>query len=587
MVKLLKSLTKKEVLLSFVSIILIAVQVWFDLKLPDYMNEITILVQTPGSQMSDIYVAGGSMMLVAFGSLVTAVLVSILAAKISTNFGANIRSKLFNKVLDFSKVEMSDFSTASLITRSTNDITQVQMLIVMGLQVLIKSPILSIWAIIKIFDKSIQWTTATAVAVVILLIIIFILIALTIPKFTILQTLTDKLNAVTRENLTGLRVVRAYNAVDYQQNRFETVNTELTATNLFTMRAMTFMMPSIQLIMNGLTIAIYWIGAVLINQAGISDRVTIFSDMVVYMSYAMQIMMAFMMFVFIFLMVPRASVSAKRINQVLDTELSITDGHITENPGTLKGQIEFKNVTFKYPGAEENVLENISFRAEKGETVAVIGSTGSGKSTLVNLIPRFYEVSEGAILVDGVDVKDYKLDTLYNRLGYVSQKAHLFQGTIKSNIAYGDNGRDGFLESDIVEAIYTAQANEFVEKLDDGYDAPVTPAGSNLSGGQKQRVSIARAIARQPEILIFDDSFSALDYQTDRKLRQALRKDAADATKIIVAQRIGTIIDADRIIVLDQGKMVGIGTHQELLETNKTYQEITHSQLSKEELAHE
>lgn len=585
MLKMLKRFTKKEGLLAALSLFFIVIQVWLDLKIPDYMSEVTLLVQTPTSEMADIYIAGGMMLACAFGSLVSAVAVAVIAAKISANFGANIRSSLFNKVMDFSMEEMSRFSTASLITRSTNDITQVQMLIVMGLQAIIKAPIIGVWAILKIANKSWQWTFTTAMAIVILIAVVGILMTLALPKFKSLQGLTDRLNNVTRENLSGLRVVRAYNAEDYQEDKFEAVNTDLTNTHLFTSRTMAFMQPSIQLVMSGLSLAIYWIGAILIDQAAMPAKMTLFSDMIVFSSYAMQIVMAFMMLIMIFILVPRASVSIQRIQEILDTDLSIVDGGISTSPADKVGQVEFKQVSFKYPDAEEYVIQDISFKANPGETVAFIGSTGSGKSTLINLIPRLYEATEGEVFVNGINVKDYNLNTLHNTLGYVSQKAQLFKGTIKSNVAYGDNGHDGFLESDIVEAVYTAQASDFVESLEGGYDAKVTPGGTNLSGGQKQRLSIARAIARQAEILIFDDSFSALDYQTDRKLRQALHEDCADATKLIVAQRIGTIKDADRIIVLDKGRVVGNGRHEDLMATCVEYQEIAYSQLSKEELA--
>ena len=585
MLKMLKRFTKKEGLLAGLSLFFIVIQVWLDLKIPDYMSEVTMLVQTPTSEMADIYRAGGMMLVCAFGSLVSAVAVAVIAAKISANFGANIRSSLFNKVMDFSMEEMSRFSTASLITRSTNDITQVQMLIVMGLQAIIKAPIIGVWAILKISNKSWQWTFTTAMAIVVLMAVVGILMTLALPKFKSLQGLTDRLNSVTRENLSGLRVVRAYNAEDYQEDKFEAVNTDLTNTHLFTSRTMAFMQPSIQLVMSGLSLAIYWIGAILIDQAAMPAKMTLFSDMIVFSSYAMQIVMAFMMLIMIFILVPRASVSIQRIQEILDTDLSIVDGGISTSPADKVGQVEFKQVSFKYPDAEEYVIQDISFKANPGETVAFIGSTGSGKSTLINLIPRLYEATEGEVFVNGINVKDYNLNTLHNTLGYVSQKAQLFKGTIKSNVAYGDNGHDGFLESDIVEAVYTAQASDFVESLEGGYDAKVTPGGTNLSGGQKQRLSIARAIARQAEILIFDDSFSALDYRTDRKLRQALHEDCADATKLIVAQRIGTIKDADRIIVLDKGRVVGNGRHEDLMATCVEYQEIAYSQLSKEELA--
>ena len=585
MLKIFKNLTKKEWLLASFSLIFIVSQVWLDLKLPDYMSEITLYVQSENGQMSDILSAGGMMLLCAFGSLISSIVVAVLAAKISAQFSANLREKLFDKVQSFSLEEISGFSTASLITRSTNDVTQVQTLIVMGLQVLIKAPILAAWAIFKISGKSWQWTTATGVAILVLLLVVSICMLLALPKFKKLQVLNDKMNNVTRENLNGLLVVRAYNAEDYQEDKFDAVNEELTATHLFTSRVMAFMMPNIQFVMSGLSLAIYWIGAILIQNADMMNKITLFSDMVVFSSYAMQVVMAFMMLIMIFIMVPRASVSAKRILEVLETEPTILDGIQTNTDSSEKGNISFKNVSFKYPDAEEYVLEDISFTAKQGQTVAFIGSTGSGKSTLVNLVPRFFEATKGEILVDGMNVRDYTQHALHNKIGYVSQKAVLFSGTVKSNIAYGETDRSDFLESDIVEAVYTAQAADFVENLEDGYDGFVSQGGSNLSGGQKQRLSIARAIARQPEIFIFDDSFSALDYKTDQKLRQALAKDCADATKLIVAQRIGTIKDADQIVVLDDGKVVGLGTHQELMASCEVYQEIAYSQLSKEELA--
>lgn len=585
MLKIFKNLTKKEWLLASFSLIFIVSQVWLDLKLPDYMSEITLYVQSENGQMSDILSAGGMMLLCAFGSLISSIVVAVLAAKISAQFSANLREKLFDKVQSFSLEEISGFSTASLITRSTNDVTQVQTLIVMGLQVLIKAPILAAWAIFKISGKSWQWTTATGVAILVLLLVVSICMLLALPKFKKLQVLNDKMNNVTRENLNGLLVVRAYNAEDYQEDKFDAVNEELTATHLFTSRLMAFMMPNIQFVMSGLSLAIYWIGAILIQNADMMNKITLFSDMVVFSSYAMQVVMAFMMLILIFIMVPRASVSAKRILEVLETKPTILDGTQTNTDSSEKGNISFKNVSFKYPDAEEYVLEDISFTAKQGQTVAFIGSTGSGKSTLVNLVPRFFEATKGEILVDGMNVRDYTQHALHNKIGYVSQKAVLFSGTVKSNIAYGETDRSDFLESDIVEAVYTAQAADFVENLEDGYDGFVSQGGSNLSGGQKQRLSIARAIARQPEIFIFDDSFSALDYKTDQKLRQALAKDCADATKLIVAQRIGTIKDADQIVVLDDGKVVGLGTHQELMASCEVYQEIAYSQLSKEELA--
>ncbi len=581
MLKLFKKLTKEDWICVLISILFIVAQVWLDLKLPEYMSEITKVIQLEGT-MDQILSAGSKMLLCALGSLLSSVVVAILAAKVATNFGANLREKLFAKVQSFSLQEIGGFSTASLITRSTNDITQVQMVIVMGLQAIIKAPITAVWAIGKIAGKSSQWTMATGVAVIILLFVVAGCMLLVMPKFKKLQRLTDDLNRVTRENLSGLQVVRAYNAEDYQVNKFEEVNTELTNTNLFTSRSMAFISPFISLIMSGLSLSIYWIGAILINNAQLADKITLFSDMVVFSSYSMQIVMSFMMLVMIFIMVPRASVSATRILEVLETKPAILDGK-ADTTTSLKGRIEFKNVSFKYPDAEEYILKDINFTAHKGETIAFIGSTGCGKSTVINLVPRFYDVTEGEVLVDGINVKDYTQAELHNKIGYVSQKATLFTGTIKSNVMYGDNGKE-CLESDMVEAVYTAQAADFVENLEEGYEGYVSQGGTNLSGGQKQRISIARAINRRPEIFIFDDSFSALDYKTDRKLRDALKKDCAQATKLIVAQRIGTIRDADKIVVLDNGHVKGIGTHNELMENCEVYRQIAYSQNSKEEL---
>ena len=585
MLKILKKFTIKEWLLSLMAVLSIVAQIWLDLTMPDYMNEITKLIQTEGSAMSDILIAGGKMLLCALGSLAAAILTALIASRIASNFSANLRSLLFNKVQSFSMAEIGKFSTASLITRSTNDVTQVQMFVVMGLQVIIKAPITAIWAILKIEDKSWQWTLSTGVAVVLLLIVVITCVLISMPKFKMMQKLTDDLNRVTRENLTGLSVVRAYNAEGYQENKFDAANTALTDTSLFAHRVMAFMMPGIQLINSGLSLAIYWIGAILINSAGILDKVNLFSDMVVFSSYAMQVVMSFMMIVMISVMIPRASVAAKRINEVLDTELSLRDGERVDGEIGKNGEVEFKNVSFRYPDSDEYVLSGISFTAHKGETVAFIGATGSGKSTVINLVPRFYDASEGEVLVDGVNVKEYNQQKLRDKIGYVSQKAILFSGDIKSNVAFGDNGKDKIADSDIIDSVYTAQANDFVEKMDNGYDSYVAQGGANLSGGQKQRISIARAIARHPEIFIFDDSFSALDYKTDKKLRSALAKDCKNATKLIVAQRIGTIRDADKIIVLEDGKMAGIGTHEELMNNCETYKQIALSQLSKEELA--
>lgn len=585
MLNIFRYLTKKEWAFVGASLIFIVAQVWLDLKMPDYMSTITMLIQTPGSTMNEILPAGIKMLLCAFGSLAASIVVAIFASRIAANFGARLRELLFDKVQSFSMEEINGFSTASLITRSTNDITQVQMLMVMGLQVMIKAPILAIWAIVKISGKSWQWTMSTGVSVLLLLLIVGICIGLAFPKFRKLQRLMDDLNRVTRENLTGLRVVRAYNAENYQKRKFETANTELTSANLYANRVMAIMLPSIQTIMSGLSLAIYWVGAWLIQNAGMANKISLFSDMVVYSSYAMQIVMAFMMLVMIFIILPRSSVSAKRILEVLQTKPTIVDGSISESPAQLRGEVEFRNVSFKYPDAEEYVIRDVNFIAHKGETVAFIGSTGCGKSTVVNLIPRFYDATEGEVLVNGINVRSYRQKALRNKIGYVSQKATLFTGTIESNVAYGDNGKNDMLASDIIDAIFTAQASDFVEGMEGGYDGFVAQGGSNLSGGQKQRLSIARAVCRRPEVFIFDDSFSALDYRTDRKLREALKKECADATKLIVAQRIGTIRDADKIIVLDAGSVVGCGTHDELMKTCEVYQQIAYSQLSKEELA--
>ena len=586
MLRIFKNFRKQEVVLALFSVVFVVAQVWLELKLPDYMREITSLITTQDSAMHDILIAGGKMLLCAFGSLLVTVLVAVCASRIASNFSAIVRGKLFDKVQSFSMEEIGRFSTASLITRSTNDVTQVQMLIVMGLSIMLRAPIMAVMAILKIVDKSWQWTLSTGVAVVVLLIVVIICVSLCMPKFKRLQSLTDDINQVTRENLTGLNVVRAYNAKAYQEEKFEKVNKDLTDTHWFTSKTMAFMMPTIMMIMNGLSLAIYWIGAVLINDAqDMQEKFTLFSDMVVFSSYAMQVVMSFMMLVMIFIMLPRASVAAKRILEVLDTEPSIEDGTRDTFPVMKDGEVEFKDVSFKYPDAEEYVLEHISFSAKKGETIAFIGATGCGKSTAINLIPRFYDATEGEVFVDGVNVKEYTQEALHNKIGYVSQKAILFSGTIADNVAYGENGKAPATQDDIAMAVKVAQASEFVEKKDQGYDGYVAQGGSNFSGGQKQRLSIARAIARQPEILIFDDSFSALDYKTDRILREALRKECKDATKIIVAQRIGTIRDADKIIVLDDGQIAGMGTHDELMTNCEVYQEIAYSQLSKEELA--
>lgn len=585
MLKLLKNFTKREWFFAFGALVFIVLQVWLELTMPDYMSEITVLVQTEGSTMGEILAAGGKMLACALGSLAASAATAIFASKISANFSANLRGKLFDKVQSFSMEEIGHFSTASLITRSTNDITQVQMLIVMGLQVMIKAPIMAVWAICKIAGKQAEWTISTAVAVVILLIVVGICVMLALPKFKKIQRITDDLNRITRENLSGLKVVRAYNAEEYQENKFEGANTELTDTMLFTQHTMAFMMPSIQLVMSGLSLAIYWIGAVLINNAGMAARLTVFSDMMVFSQYAIQVVMSFMMLVMIFIMLPRASVAAKRICEVLDTRVTIVGGSETEGVKGAEGEVEFRNVSFRYPDSEEYVLKDITFTAKKGETVAFIGSTGCGKSTVVNLIPRFYDATEGEVIVDGINVRNYDQRALRNKIGYVSQKAILFSGTIASNVAFGDNGKPEPDRQAIADAVSTAQAEEFVAKNEEGYEAHVAQGGTNLSGGQKQRLSIARAVCRNPEVFIFDDSFSALDYKTDKILRKTLEEKCGNATRFIVAQRIGTIIDADKIIVLDDGMIAGMGKHKELLESCEVYRQIALSQLSKEELA--
>lgn len=587
MLKLIRNFTKKEWALMFISALFIIFQVWLDLKMPDYMSEITQLVQTEGSSLNEILTQGIYMLLCAGGSLVSSMIVGYFVANLAAQFSMKVRKKLFDKVENLSMHEVKMFSTSSLITRTTNDITQVQMLIAMGLQMMIKAPITAIWAITKILNKSWQWSAITAVALVVLLTTIGCLMIIVMPRFKIVQKLIDKINGVTRENLTGIRVIRAFNAEQYQEDKFEETNTKLTNQQLFNQKAFAILSPVMYLVMYFLTLAIYFVGSYLIKDAGMVDKISLFGDMIVFSSYAMQVIMAFLMLAMIFMMLPRAEVSAKRINEVLDVDISVKNGTLKEIDTKETGTVEFKNVSFKYPDAEEYILNNISFKANQGETVAFIGSTGSGKSTLINLVPRFYDVTDGEVLIDGINVKDYDLELLHNKIGYVPQKAVLFNGTVSSNVAYGENGAGSITEEKIKEAIKVAQGTEFVEKMEDTYQAHIAQGGTNVSGGQKQRLAIARAIARDPEIYIFDDSFSALDYKTDSILRHELKKYTKKATSLIVAQRIGTIMNADKIIVLDKGKCVGMGTHEELLKSCEVYKEIALSQVTEEELNNE
>ena len=583
MVKLLKVFKKKEFIFLLLVILFISFGVWLDLKIPDYMSSITKLVQTEGTKITEVLKEGSKMIICAFGSLVSMVVVGYMTSYLSATFSKRTRKKLFEKVQDFSMSEIKKFRTSSLITRTTNDITNIQMFISMGLQMLIKAPITAVWAIFKISGKNYEWSYATLIAVVFLLLIIIILMKTVLPKFKIMQKLIDNLNERTRENLNGIRVVRAFNAEKYQENKFEDANIKLTNTQEFTQKMMSIMSPSMYLTMNMLTLSIYVIGAFLLNKATMYDRLNIFSDMVVFSSYAMQVIMSFLMLAVIFVMYPRASVSVKRVNEVIDTNLSILDGTFDDDT-KVKGEIEFKNVSFKYPDADEYVLKNISFKIDKGKTLAVIGSTGSGKSTIVNLIMRFYDVTEGEILIDGINIKEYKLEELHKKIGYVPQKAVIFDETVNYNISYGN---DKISNSDIKKAAKIAQASEFIDKMKNKYESNVSSGGTNISGGQKQRLAIARAIAKSPEIFVFDDSFSALDYKTDYVLRKELKKETKNATNIIIAQRIGTIINADTIVVLDNGKSVGIGNHKSLMKNCKVYKEIAYSQLSKEELENE
>ena len=584
MFKLFKNLSTKDKIYVVICIVLIVFQVWLELKMPDYMSAITRLVQTEGSKMSDILEQGAYMLACAGGSLISAIIVGYFASLVASSFSATLRLKIFKKIQDFGIQEIKKFQTSSLITRTTNDVMQVEMLIGMGLQMMAKAPIMAVWAIMKILNKGLEWSILTAVCVAILLATVVTLMIIVMPRFQIVQKLIDKINGVTGENLSGIRVIRAFNAEKFQSDRFEKVNDKLTKTQMFNQRCFVVMMPIMNLVMHGLTLGIYIIGAILINKAGMLDKITLFSNMVVFSSYGMQVIMSFLMLALIFMMWPRAEISAKRINEVLDEEIAIKNGTFTGDTKE-KGTVEFKNVSFKYPDADEYLLKDISFTAKKGETVAFIGSTGSGKSTLINLIPRFYDVTDGEVLVDGVDVKEYDEAHLHNKIGYISQKAIMFTGTVSENVSYGDNGREKPTEEQIKKAIEVAQGTDFVEKMDKKYDAHIARGGTNVSGGQKQRLSIARAIARDPEIYIFDDSFSALDYKTDATLRKELKEYTKDATSMIVAQRIGTIINADKIIVLDKGRCVGQGTHKELLKNCEVYKEIALSQLSEEELA--
>ena len=584
MLKLFKNLEKKDWLFIFISCIFIVLQVWLELKIPDYMSKITELVQLNGT-VKEILKEGSLMLGCAFLSFMSSVVVGYIIANLASNFSKNLREKLFNKVQSFSMEEIKKFQTSSLITRTTNDIGNVEMMLTFGLQMIIKAPVTAVWAIGKILGKSFEWTAITGGSVLVLLIMVITIMKIVLPRFKIVQKLIDNVNGLTRENLKGIRVVRAFNAEEYQEEKFEKVNKKLTNTQLFNQKVMSLMSPMMYLIMNGVSLSIYFMGSILISKALLADKITLFSNMVVFSSYAMQVIMSFLMLAMIFIMYPRASISADRINEVLNTKAKIKDGK--ETKASEVGTVEFKHVSFKYPDSEEYILEDISFKAEKGETVAIIGSTGSGKSTLINLIPRFYDVTEGKVLVDGLDVRNYTLSSLHDRLGYIPQKAVMFAGSVNYNVSYGHKTNYEVTKDKIKEAVKVAQASEFVEKMSNKYESNIAQGGTNVSGGQKQRLSIARAIARDPEIYIFDDSFSALDYKTDYILRKELKGYTKDATSIIVAQRIGTIKNADKIIVLDKGKCVGMGTHKELLKNCEVYKEIAYSQLSKEELENE
>ena len=584
MLEVLKRVGTKGWLMICVSLAFVFAQVWLDLRVPEYMTVVTQIVSSPEGKISNVLAEGGMMLLCTLGSVATAVIVGFFASRVAAAFSHRLRRDVFGRVESFSMEEISGFSTASLITRTTNDITQIQMIIAIGLQVVIRAPIMAVWAIRKISTKNWQWSVMTGGFVVGIIVIIIALMSYALPRFRKIQALTDNLNRVTMENLAGIRVVRAYNAEGYQEAKFEGANQDFTANNLQVNRAMQVMNPVMRLVMTGVSLGIFWIGAFLIEGAGsLMEKRVIFSDMVVFSQYAVQVIMSFMMLTIVFIMLPRVMVSVNRVKEVLNTEPKIIDGSVSEAPDG-KGEVEFKNVSFRYPDAEDYVLRDISFKAKHGETVAFIGSTGSGKSTLINLIPRFYDATEGQVLIDGVDVKDYTQEALRNKLGYVPQRAVMFTGTVSSNVAFGDNGMPPAAEEDIKHAVQVAQAAEFVDEMEDGYEAHIAQGGTNISGGQKQRLAIARAICRKPEIYIFDDTFSALDFRTDRELRSALRSETAGTTSLIVAQRIGTIREADRIIVLDEGELVGMGTHDELMKTCVVYQEIAFSQLSREEL---
>ena len=583
MIKLLKNLTKKEIIYALICISLVTFHVWLELRIPDYMSGITRLVQTEGSKMVDILEQGGMMILCAFASLVCNIITGYISARVASSFSATLRKKIFEKVETLGTQEVKKFSTSSLITRTTNDVMQVEMLIGMGLHGMVKAPVMAVSAIFKILNKGFEWSILTACCVSALMFVVATLMIVVLPRFEKVQKLIDKINGVTRENLSGIRVIRAFNAEKYQTSKFKKVNDDLTNMQLFNQRCFAILNPMMTLVHHALVLGIYIIGAILITNAGMSSKVTLFSNMVVFSSYGMHVIMSFLVLSFIFMMVPRAQISAKRINEVLDEEVSIKEGNFDGKTDEV-GTVEFKDVSFKYPDADEYILKNISFKVNKGETIAFIGSTGSGKSTLINLVPRFYDVTEGEVLVDGVNVKDYTTEALNNKLGYVPQKAVMFTGTVEENVSYGDNGKGDISIEKVKEAIEVAQGKEFVENMDNDYQAHIARGGTNVSGGQKQRLSIARAIARDPEIYIFDDSFSALDYKTDATLRKELKKYTKDATSMIVAQRIGTIIHADKIVVLDEGECVGIGTHKELLKTCEVYKEIALSQLSEEEL---